>query len=138
MKYFLFISTILTAFQSFSKVDCPSNYPNGSTLTYSNGAMNYPSGSTFRYSNGAMNYPSGSTLRYSNGSLNNVNGSTNTTGSVSFTTQFGNSRMRILVRAKSANFQTTLPFGNGLLFVEFDEEGNVICTVEGDGNPTHF
>lgn len=114
------------------------NYPSGSTLRYSNGAMNYESGGTLRYSDGAMNYPSGSTLRYSNGSLNDPNGSTNTTGSVSLSTKFGDSQMRIIVRSNSAKFQTTIPYGNGIMLVEFDEEGNVACTVEGGNGPSEF
>jgi hypothetical protein len=46
--------------------------------------------------------------------------------------------MRIVVRPNSARFQTTIPYGNGILLVDFDEEGNVICTVEGGNGPTEF
>lgn len=163
------LAFFLTASHSYAaSVDCPSSYPNGATLTYSNGAMNYPSGatlrysngimnypsggtlrysngamnyesgSTLRYSNGAMNYPSGSTLRYSNGSLNDPNGSSNTTGSVFLSTKFGDSEMRIIVKSNSARFQTTIPYGNGILLVEFDEDGNISCTVEGGSGPSEF
>jgi hypothetical protein len=163
-----FLSILLASASSFARVDCPANYPSGGTLTYSSGAMNYPSGGTLRYSNGAMNYPSGGTLRYSNGamnyesggtlrysngamnypsggtlrtssgSLNDASGGTNTTGSVSLSTKFGSSQMRIIVRSDSAKFQTTIPYGEGIMLVEFDEEGNVTCTVEGGATPTEF
>lgn len=66
----------ISAANNQTKIVCPANYPSGSTLTYSDGAMNYPSGSTFRYSDGSMNYPSGSTLRYKDGAMNYESGST--------------------------------------------------------------
>ena len=168
MKIILILSVLLTVSNSLASVDCPANYPSGGTLTYSDGAMNYPSGSTLRYSNGAMNYPSGSTLRYSNGAMNyesgstlrysdgamnypsggtlrysngamnDSNGSTNTTGSLSLSTKFGDSQMRIVVRPKSAKFQTSIPYGPGIMIVDFDEEGNVSCTVEGTNSPSEF
>jgi len=164
----LIVATSFASSFSFANVDCPANYPNGSTLMYSNGSMNYPNGTTLRYSNGAMNYPSGTTLRYSNGamnyengttlrysngamnypsgttlrysngSLNDPNGSTNTTGSVSFSTKFGDSQMRITAKSNSAKFQTTIVYGNGILIVDFDEDGNISCTVEGGNGPSEF
>jgi hypothetical protein len=116
------------------------NYPNGNTLRYSNGAMNYANGNTLRYSNGAMNYPNGNTLRYSNGQMNDANGNTNSTGSISLNTAFGDKEMRIVVRPTTAKFQTTLQYGsNGIVIVEFDEDGDVTCTVEGGSNqPREF
>lgn len=166
MKSF-FLILFLGSF-SLASVDCPSSYPNGSTLTYSSGAMNYPNGSTLRYSTGAMNYPSGSTLRYttgamnyengstlmystgamnypngstlrySTGALNDPSGSTNHTGVVSLSTSFGSGKMRIVARANSANFQTTIPYGNGVMIVDFDDKGNVACTVEEADGPSEF
>ena len=168
MKTFLFLTILSSVSLSLASVDCPSSYPSGGTLKYSNGAMNYPSGGTLRYENGAMNYPSGGTLRYSNGamnyesggtlryengamnypsggtlrysngSLNDSSGGANTTGSVSLSTKFGDTQMRIVVRSNSAKFQTTIPFGSGIMLVEFDEQGNVVCTVEGGTGPSEF
>jgi hypothetical protein len=170
IRFFFILSVFLTGSVSFAAVDCPANYPNGNTFTYSNGGMNYPNGNTLRYSNGGMNYPNGNTLRYSNGgmnyqngntlrysnggmnypngntlrysngSLNDSNGSTSTSGSVSLNSPFGDKEMRIVVRPTSAQFQFTLPYGaNGIVLVEFDEEGDVTCTVEGGNNqPREF
>lgn len=168
MNKLIIFAFFLTTSVTFASVDCPASYPSGGTLKYSDGAMNYPSGSTLRYSDGSMNYPSGATLRYrdgsmnyengstlrysdgsmnypsggtlryKDGSLNDSNGSTNTTGSVSLSTKFGNSQMRIVVRSRSAKFQTTIPYGNGILIVDFDEAGNVTCTVESGNGPSEF
>jgi hypothetical protein len=168
MKAIFVVAIFLSAVSSFAHVDCPSSYPSGGTLAYSNGAINYPSGGTFRYENGAMNYPSGGTLRYSNGAmnyesggtlryedgsmnypsggtlrysngaLNDSGGGTNTTGSVSLSTKFGDNQMRIVVRSNSAKFQTTIPYGDGIMVVDFDEQGNVTCTVESGSGPSEF
>lgn len=123
MKIFLYIAILLSGLSSFATVDCPSNYPSGGTLTYSSGAMNYPSGGS---------------LRYSNGSLNDSSGASNTTGSVSLSTKFGNNQMRIVVRAHSANFQASIPYGNGIMLVDFDEQGNVTCTLEVGSSSSEF
>ena len=168
MKKILILAVLFTAYNSFASVECPANYPSGVTLTYSDGSMNYPSGSTLRYRDGSMNYPSGNTLRYrdgsmnypsgstlryrdgsmnypsgntlrySDGSLNDSNGRTNTTGSVSLSTEFGDSKMKIVVRPNSAKFQITIPYGSGIVLVDFDEDGNVVCTVEGGNGPSEF
>jgi hypothetical protein len=168
VKILLSLAIFLSAAVSFANVDCPSNYPSGGTLTYSDGSMNYPSGGTFRYSDGSMNYPSGGTLRYSNGSMNYQSGGTlrysdgsmnypsgstlrysdgslndsgggrNTSGSVSLSTKFGDTQMRIVVRAHSAKFQTTIPYGSGIMLVDFDEQGNVTCTAEGGSASNEF
>ena len=78
------------------------------------------------------------TLRRSDGSMDDPNGSTNTTGSVSLNTEFDNSQMRIVVGLNSARFQTALDYGNGILILDFDDIGNVSCTVEGGNGPSEF
>lgn len=83
---------------------------------------------------GCWSRQSGITLRYENGALNNPDGSTNRTGSVALATKFGQGEMLIKVRPNSVSFQTSIPFGSGILLVDFDDLGNVICTTFGDPN----
>ena len=153
---------------SLAGVDCPNNYPNGNSLKYSNGAMFYPNGNSLRYSNGEMFYPNGNSLRYSNGVMNyengnslmhsngsmyyengnslrysngtlfELNGSANQTGSVSFLTKFGDRKMKIVARSGSTLFQVSLPYGEAIMFVDFDDQGNVTCTVEGGNTSNEF
>lgn len=160
----LFLSVCLLGSFAFAAVDCPSNYPNGATMTYSDGSMNFPNGATLRYrdgsmnypnggtlryrdgsmnyqngaslmySDGSMNYPNGATLRYKDGSLNNENGSTNQTGSVRLSTSFGTGNLQIIARKAAVSFTATIAYGNGIAYVEFDTLGNVTCTVEGGGS----
>ena len=168
MRSLLLVCISLFGIYATASVDCPSDYPNGRTLKYSDGSMNFPNGRTFRYSDGSMNYPNGRTLRYSDGSMNyetgrtlmykdgsmnypdgrtlryadgslrESNGATNNTGSIALSTEFDTTKMRIVARTKATSFQVTIPFGNGLLLVEFDEKGNVECVVEGGDSPTEF
>jgi len=74
-------------------------------------------------------------LRSSDGTLRDPNGNTNQSGSVSFNADFGKSQMRVTVRPKSATFQTTIAFGEGIVILDMNEQGNLSCTVEG-ANPS--
>lgn len=123
-------------------VDCPTKYPNGNTLTYSDGTMRYPNGNTLRYSDSTIRYQNGNTLRYTDGtfryqngntlkytdstvryengntaryadgSMRDPNGNTNTTGSISINTAFGDENMRVVVKRSSMTINTKVAFGN--------------------------
>lgn len=159
---FLILASVGTAFGA--SVDCPERYPNGNTMTYSDGTINFANGNRFRYSDGTMNYPNGNRLRYSDGTmnyengnrlmysdgtmnyengnrlrysdgtLNDSNGNRNTTGAVAVTTKFGDGTMRIVAKKTSATFRTTLSYGKGIVEMDISEDGSVSCTVEGEGD----
>lgn len=164
-KYILILFLLTTSSVSFSAViDCPSNYPNGRTLKYSDGSMNYPDGRTMRYSDGSMNYPDGRTMRYSdgsmnypdgrtmrysngsmnypdgrtmrypNGSLNNPDGSTNHTGSVSAVADIESGQLFVRARQSDSSYRLTLTRNNFTIVFYISNDGGVICDLDGN-NP---
>lgn len=113
-------------------------YMNGNTLRFSDGTMRYQNGNTLRFTDGTMRYINGNTLRFSDGTLRDINGNTNHTGSITLSTDFNDSKMRISVRSNSEEYQASLPYGDGIVVLEFDGRGNVTCTVEGANGPGEF
>lgn len=110
-----FLLALISASAFAGVNNCPNNYPDGSTLRYSNGSMNYPDGTTLRYSDGSMNYPDGSTLRYRDGSMN----------------YFGGSTLRYSDGSMNYPSGTTLRYRDGMMNYE---NGTTMCSPKSGGS----